>query len=502
MSEETQLSWYQGISRYQWVVLLFASLGWVFDIFEGQIFVASMRDAMPELLNGVSADDPSVRRWNEWSFGTFLLGGAFGGVLFGMLSDKIGRSRTLIYTILFYSLFTCISAFSQEPWHMMVLRFLVAIGVGGEWAVASAMVAEVMPTRSRPTMSSIFHASSVFGTLLAIAAITLLIGNPTVNVWVESTIGISAWRVGFFIGVFPALLTLWIRWKLHAPESWQRAKEREKQDSSQATGQLADLFRKPHLRNTVVGVSLATIGLVTFWGGHIYGKNALLRTAEKDILVAANMPLSPPQKPDIVVMDGAPDPIEITAWKSAKTDYAKAKTKLLGNATEPTKGELKNKAKIKRAEMLSMALNTIGGGLGLVLFGFFSNRMGRKGAFIFYHAIAFVVMMLLFKVLVPGNASSTALMIFLPIFGFFTLGMHAGYAVYFPELFPTRLRGTGAGFCFNMGRLGTAAAFFGFGALATQSTGEQKAIWLAPLYILGVIVVLFARETRGEDLPE
>ena len=92
--------WYQGITRYQWLVLVIASLGWVFDIFEGQIFVASMRDAMPDLL-GVAPDDDSVRIWNDRAFGFFLLGGAFGGVMFGMISDRIGRAKTMIFTILF-----------------------------------------------------------------------------------------------------------------------------------------------------------------------------------------------------------------------------------------------------------------------------------------------------------------------------------------------------------------------------------------------------------------
>ena len=101
--------WYSGVTRYQWLVLLIASLGWIFDVFEGQIFVASMRDAMPDLL-GVDEEDPSVRSWNALAFASFLMGGAFGGVLFGVISDKIGRSTTMIVTILFYSLFTCVTA--------------------------------------------------------------------------------------------------------------------------------------------------------------------------------------------------------------------------------------------------------------------------------------------------------------------------------------------------------------------------------------------------------
>lgn len=471
-NDESSLKWYEGITKYQWLVLLIASLGWVFDVFEGQIFVASMRDAMPALL-GVESDSDSVTSWNNIAFGFFLLGGAVGGVFFGVLSDRIGRSKTMIYTILFYSLFTWLSAFSQAPWQMVLLRFLVAMGVGGEWAVASAMVAEVMPTRSRPVMSSIFHASSVFGTLLAAATIAMLIGNPALNAQLADA-GWEGWRIGFAIGVLPALLTVWIRWKLREPESWQRAKKRAATDSSQATGRLRDLFSRENLRATVVGVSLATIGLVTFWGIHIYGKNALLRRAQQDVIQEANL-----------------SPLQTDASEEEKEIRDNEKREILKQ----------NKPRIKRAEMLSMTLNTIGGGLGLVLFGWISTILGRRGAFVFYQVIAFVMVLLMFLYLIPSNTSPTLLAIFLPVFGFFTLGMHAGYAVYFPELYPTRMRGTGAGFCFNMGRLGTAAAFLIFGFVINLEP-ESQVLLLSPLYLLGAVVVLFGKETRGEELPE
>ena len=110
---------------------------------------------------------------------------------------------------------------------------------------------------------------------------------------------------------------------------------------------------------------------------------------------------------------------------------------------------------IKRAEMLSMFVNTTGGGLGLLMFGWISNRIGRKGAFVFYHLGALMISLVYFKFIIGGGAPTWAIWLTLPVFGFLTLGMHAGYAVYFPELYPTRLRGTGAGFCFNMGRLVT-----------------------------------------------
>src|SRR5206468_971850 len=136
--------WYDGVTRYQWLVLVIASLGWMFDVFEGQIFVASMNEAMPALvapeLEGLNTE---ARRgvlayYNNITFGAFLLGGALGGVVFGMVSDRVGRKKTMTVTILTYSLFTFVSAWSLHWWDMAIFRFLVALGVGGEWAVASA----------------------------------------------------------------------------------------------------------------------------------------------------------------------------------------------------------------------------------------------------------------------------------------------------------------------------------------------------------------------------
>lgn len=447
-------AWYEGISGYQWLVLTVCSAGWMFDVFEGQIFVASMRDALPHLLGGISADDPAVKKWVDWSLASFLIGGALGGVFFGWLSDIIGRSKTMIYTILFYSLFTCLTAFATEPWHMVALRFLVAIGVGGEWAVASAMVSEVMPKRSRPVMGSIFHASSVFGTLLAAAVgFFILAAQP----WGDST-----WKLGFLIGVVPAFLILIIRWKMHEPEQWQEAQDRASKDKTQAMGRIGDLFNAENLRATTIGVTLATIGLITFWGCHIYGKNALLRHAQTQALVAEG--------------------ISSDADKAAK--MAAFNT---------------HKSVIKKAEMTSMALNTVGGGLGLVLFGWFAARLGRRGAFVFYHVGAAVMVAVMFLWLIPKGASYMQLAIALPFFGFLTLGMHAGYAVYFPELYKTRLRGTGTGFCFNMGRIFAAAYLF---FVASKLMPEKAALYMIPLYLIGVVVALMGPETKGRELPD
>ncbi|MCA9058210.1 MAG: MFS transporter, partial [Planctomycetaceae bacterium] len=343
-------------------------------------------------------------------------------------------------------------------------RFLVAMGVGGEWAVASAMVAEVMPRRSRPVMGSIFHASSVFGTLMAVAVGYFIISRQVLQ---ENT-----WRLGFVIGVLPALLTVFIRWTMREPEQWVRAQERAARDASQATGNLGGLFASQFLRNTVVATTLATIGLSTFWGCHIYGKDALKRRAEASVLQEAGLG-------------------DVTNWKAATPDQVAARDTALKDGQQ----------KIKQQEMVGMFLTMVlGGGLGLVLFGSISNVIGRKGAFVFYHAGGLVAAALLFYVLSPGDYSPLVIGLFLPVFGFLTLGMHAGYAVYFPELFPTRLRGTGTGFCFNAGRIGSAVVILMSGLL--KWTPAQSSSYLIPLFGLGVLVTFLAQETRGEELPE
>jgi MFS family permease len=201
---------------------------------------------------------------------------------------------------------------------------------------------------------------------------------------------------------------------------------------------------------------------VTFWGCHIYGKNALLRHAQGVALKAERV---------------AP-----------------------GDAVAKQAAFRKHEQAIKRAEMSSMVLNTIGGGLGLVMFGAISNRLGRRGAFIFYHAGAFLMALLLFKVLLPQGASATVLAVALPVFGFLTLGMHAGYAVYFPELYPTKLRGTGTGFCFNMGRVGSALYLYIVAKLGWQP--DQAALYMAPVFAFGIVIALLGPETRGAELPE
>ena len=281
--------WYHGITRHQWTVLLIASLGWIFDTFEGQVYVSSMNEAMPDLLPGMDRLDAAERTgrlayFNNIAFGAFLLGGAVGGVAFGILGDRVGRVKALILTIATYSAFTFVSAFSTEWWHLVGFRFLVAMGVGGEWAVAASLVAEVFPKKARAWSLAIFHASSVFGTWLAVAVGAFIVAGREFEMSNLGLGSVASWRVGFAAGALPALLILVIRWKLRGEtEAWSKSRLANRKRA----GRALELFRSDLRRKTLVGISLAAIGLSTFWGVHIYGKDLLRAQIEKRIDAAA-----------------------------------------------------------------------------------------------------------------------------------------------------------------------------------------------------------------------
>lgn len=479
--------WYAGITPYQWLALAIASLGWVFDVFEGQIIVASMSEAMNALLpKGTPPQEVSF--YLHVTLAAFLVGGALGGVVFGMLSDRIGRTRTMIFTILVYSLFTCVSAFAQNWWQLALMRCLVGAGVGGEWAVAAALVAEVFPKAARARSLGIFHASSVLGTYLAVAA----------GLWIV-TKGDNGWRWGFAIGAVPAVLTLFIRWGLREPESWQHAREQAARGAGRQLGRFSELFTAELRRNTLVGAGLGTIGLATFWGIHIFGKDVLLRDRQTAYLLQ---------------MAGRnPSHVPTSAWQHWAGKRAESLVEInestrqsLREAGEPRKRRLLSyyPKQFKSWEMFGMLLVTTGGGLGLLSFGPLCERLGRRATFFLFQLGGFASTLAVFGLPVGWTESDFLQIVLLGGFGFLTLGMHAGFAIFFPELFPTRLRGTGSSFCFNVARI-LAAPILVVNALSESQwklSMEQSRLLLSGLFLIGAVLVWFAPETKGRELPE
>lgn len=425
----TPKRWYQGVTRYQWLVLLIASAGWVFDAYEGQVFNITRNDLLTDILQA-SHDAPEVRRYGDVFLGVFLAGGALGGILFGSLADRWGRKPVMVATILFYSVFAGLTYFATALWHVGVLRFLVAMGVGGEWAVAATLVAEVFPKHARAHASGIFHATSCLGTWLA-AAVGLAVG--------------AHWRYAYLISILPALLVLWVWSKVEEPESWTTARDKAAAGAGAKLGSFRELFlHRVWGPRAMLGTVLAAVGLGTFWSVTIAGQDLML---------------------DLLRRNGMSGP---EAANSAKFAYG--------------------------------VVETLGMGLGLLSFGPLCVRLGRRRAFI--------LMQLLSLVVVPVTCylptTYYQLLLLLPVLGFVTLSIHAGYAIYFPELFPNHLRSTGAGFCFNAGRLAASPVLIFSGSLkALPGVDLRLAITLMSLlFVVGIVVVLFLPETKDQPLPE
>src|SRR5688572_17585148 len=158
--------WYRDLNGYQWFVLIVAALGWMLDCFDQQLFMMARQPAMTELL----PEGSTLAEINEaggYAVSIFLMGWGIGGLIFGVMGDRIGRAKTMMITILVYSVFTGLSAVSTSFWDFAVYRFLTGMGVGGEFAVGVALVAEVMPDRARPYTLGLLQALSAIGNISA-----------------------------------------------------------------------------------------------------------------------------------------------------------------------------------------------------------------------------------------------------------------------------------------------------------------------------------------------
>jgi len=421
--------WYQDVTAYQWLVVLIASAGWIFDAFEGQLFNVQRNQMLADILH-VAPDHPEVRRWGDIFLGIFLVGGSFGGILFGWLGDRWGRKPTMVLTILFYSIFSGLTYFATSLWHVGALRFFVAMGVGGEWAVAAALVAEAVPQHARAHMSGLFHSTSIIGTWIA--------------AWVGLAFG-ADWRMTFLVGIVPSLLVLWVRARVEEPASWHAAKAKVAAGEVKQLGSFGDLLLNPRwAKPAIFGVLLAAVGLGTFWAVTVAGQDLA-----KDFLLRHGTPMA-------------------EATQRAKFAY--------GN------------------------VQALGSGLGMLSFGPLAVRLGRRRTFILYHVAALIFVPL--TCVAPTTYGM--LLALLPIYGFFTIGIHAGYAVYFPELFPNHLRSTGTGFCFNGGRLLASTMLIFSGWLKALPGMELRTAisLMSALFLFGLLFICFLPETKGQPLPE
>ena len=234
------------LSATQWKAGIAAWLGWLFDGLDMHLYTLVAVPFVAELLR-VSSDAPSVGLTSSVIQAAFLVGWACGGAFFGVIGDRLGRSRTLVLTILTYAAFTGLSAFATEWWHLLIFRFLAALGIGGEWAVGAALLAETWPHRWRPWLAAVLQSAVHVGVVVATVAAYLLASQPP--------------RMVFLVGILPAFITLWIRRAVPETEAWHEARAA----GPAATPRIGDLFRPPVRSVTLRTLAVCGLSLTAHW---------------------------------------------------------------------------------------------------------------------------------------------------------------------------------------------------------------------------------------------
>jgi MFS family permease len=245
-----------GLSGYQWLVLVAAALGWGFDVFDAVLFNFVAPNAVPTLL-GLPLGSPETRSatvfWTGLLNALLLVGWAVGGVIFGWFADRRGRQRALLVTILVYALGTALCAFATDLWHLVVFRAIASLGIGGEWAVGAALVAETVPEERRVEAGALLQTASPLGIMLA-----SFVNFQIAGVWFADDPATS-WRYVFLCGLAPVLLALLVRLFVRESEHWRE------HVAGRAPRSPAELFA-PHVRRlTLCGFVVSVTGLLTWW---------------------------------------------------------------------------------------------------------------------------------------------------------------------------------------------------------------------------------------------
>jgi MFS family permease len=432
--------WYRSLNANQWKTLLASNLGWTFDGYETFALILSIGVAMRALLE--PSQYPQITTYIGWVLGFTLLGWGCGGLLGGVLADYIGRKRMMIVAILAYSVMTGLSAFAWDWQSFVVLRFLVGVAIGSEWATGASMTAEVWPDHARGKAAGLMQCGLGIGFFLASIA-WLFIGST----------GPNAWRFMYLIGILPALFTLWIRRGIDESALWERVNEQRRSAvTRQRSGANLAGEEKALTRFTVVDL---------FADSEIRGR----------ILIVFLMSLT-----------------TTLGWWGISTWIPQFVASIAGKS---------GLAPQQWASYAGMAY-TVGSVTGYASFGFLADAFGRKWVTRIYMALALVATIALFS-----QAQDLSLLLLLTFLnGIFTNGQYSWMPVWLPELFPTRIRATAIAFAFNAPRF---IAFLGpllAGQLIFYFGGfSQTATILSGIYILGLIALNFLPETRGKPLP-
>jgi MFS family permease len=542
------------VTLYHWLVVILASCGWLFDCMGQRIFVLSRGPALRELL-GAAASDDKVTKWGAIATTLMMVGWATGGILFGMMSDRYGRVKAMVTTLLAYSLCSGLSGFARTGMEFLLWRFLFGLGVGGMFGAATTLVAESVPARVRTVALGSMQSVSALGTMLAsLCSLTIAPGHE--NYWGH----FSGWQVLSFVSVVPAILAVPMLLILKEPVVWRKAKaDAVGAGPEKAVGSLADLIRHPRWgRNLLIGICLGLAGMVGLWGIAFFSPELIttaLKTRPLELrevvkpaelcqsLNAAGNPavrqvaarlspelrvrlgkvepgqIVPPAELEALVVElnrlihgtSLYDPaafqgvalkkstrnlIEVVQRGGGGQEHIFLNRQLLEQLFPGTLLALQYT--IDQTRSRGTMLQDAGAVLGMFCFTMVASYFSRRTAFLAAFSLCLGTVALVFYSL---KTEADAYWM-LPLMGFATLSVFAGYSIYFPELFPTRLRGTGVGFCYNTVRYLAAPFPFLLGWLSTLMPFRTVAVLMASIYLVGIVALIWAPETKGKPLPE
>jgi MFS family permease len=411
--------------------LIAAALGWMLDAFDAMLYALVVVHIMRDL--GMSKSTAGLLN------SLTLLASGIGGVAFGFIADRLGRRRALMMSILTYSVCSFASGLSTSVLMLAVFRFILGLGMGGEWNTGATLVAETWPTELRAKAISVVQSSWAIGYALA-ALVTGVV------------LHYADWRMAFFVGILPALVVLWIRRGVPESEMWQdrhRAEGRgtvgrKKEDAasyvsktdSQDSG-FASIFRAPYGKHTFALLLMNFFGMFAWWGLFTW----------------------------------------IPPYLSLPVEQGGRGFGVMGTTT------------------LLVVLNLTGMFPGYASFGWVADAIGRRRSFILYTLMA--------ALLVPLYAMARApwlLMVAGSLLAFFGTGFFSGSGIIGSEIFPTAVRARALGFTYNGARTMSSIAPFVIGRVA-QTRGLSWAFYLCGVaFLLACAVATQLPETRGKQL--
>ncbi|HEX3998270.1 MAG TPA: MFS transporter [Pirellulales bacterium] len=393
------------LSSEQWRSGIAAWLGWLFDGLDMHLYVLVASPFVAELIGAGSEKDPAVGFYSSWIQAAFLIGWALGGGLFGLVGDRLGRSRALMLTISTYAMFTGLSFFAQTWWQLLIFRFLAALGIGGEWAVGATLLSETWPRSWRPWLAAVLQTAVNVGVMVA-ALVAFVLSGP------------GRERYVFLVGVVPALLVVWIRKAVPESAQW----ERDKAGAAEAAPRFRELFRGSVWRvgslrrTTVLTLTVCALSLSAHWAFLFWF---------------------------VQYMRNLPD---LNSWDDgAKGHFV--------------------------AQMYWLVI-------GISIFGnFFAAWLARWLKY--RRAIALLCLCYGIAMVVTFGVARLHDQLWI---GFTAIGICQGvfalFTMYLPPLFPTLLRTTGAGFCYNISRIAAGLGTVAFG-LSAPNGDHRLALFYA-----------------------